>query len=174
MGTRGGGTGRVVFRDVEVPKENLIGGLHGGARVFHTMMVPERLCSAAPITGGMKGCLDVAMKYASRRKAFGRPIRGFQVIRHKLADMATQLAAARALTGELAIHHILWQGVATVLFVAAGATAVGMATAALADPRLPGRLGRQLRARQGGHGQVEGPVGRALPRREKGDDHGPE
>jgi len=61
MGTRGGGTGRVTFRDVKVPKENLIGPLHSGALVFNIMMIPERLCSAAPSPGGMKACLDVAM-----------------------------------------------------------------------------------------------------------------
>jgi alkylation response protein AidB-like acyl-CoA dehydrogenase len=97
MGTRGGGTGRVVFRDVEVPKSNLVGELHGGAQVFHTMMVPERLCSAAPITGQMKGCLDVAMKYASRRKAFGRPIRKFQAVSFMVAEAQTLLDTSRAM-----------------------------------------------------------------------------
>jgi acyl-CoA dehydrogenase len=52
MGCRGGGTGRLVFRDVKVPKENLVGELHGGALCFHQMMIPERLTSAA-------GCLGV-------------------------------------------------------------------------------------------------------------------
>lgn len=102
MGTRGGGTGRVVFRDVEVPKSNLIGGLHGGAEVFNTMMVPERLCSAAPITGGMKACLDVAMKYASRRKAFGRPIRKFQAVSFMVADAQTRLDVSRAMVHQAA------------------------------------------------------------------------
>ena len=97
MGTRGGGTGRVVFRDVEVPRENLVGPLHGGAEVFHTMMVPERLCSAGPITGGMKACLDVAMHYADRRKAFGRPIRKFQGVSFMVAEAQTQLDCARAM-----------------------------------------------------------------------------
>ncbi len=102
MGTRGGGTGRVVFRDVEVPKSNLVGALHGGAEVFDTMMVPERLCSAAPITGGMKACLDVAMKYASRRKAFGRPIRKFQAVSFMVADAQTRLDASRAMVYQAA------------------------------------------------------------------------
>jgi len=53
MGTRGGGTGRLVFRDVPVPKENLVGSLHGGGRIFYRMMIPERLTSAAPCTGMM-------------------------------------------------------------------------------------------------------------------------
>ena len=53
MGTRGGGTGRLTFRNVEVPKENLVGPLNGGGLVFSRMMVPERLCSAAPSVGAM-------------------------------------------------------------------------------------------------------------------------
>ncbi len=97
MGTRGGGTGRVVFRDVEVPKSNLIGPLHGGALVFNTMMVPERLCSAAPCSGGMKAVIDVAMNYADRRKAFGRPIRKFQAVSFMIAEAQTKLDLSRAM-----------------------------------------------------------------------------
>jgi len=97
MGTRGGGTGRVVFRDVVVPKGNLIGPLHGGALVFNTMMIPERLCSAAPCTGGMKATLDVAMNYADRRKAFGRPIRKFQAVSFMIAQAQTLLDTSRGM-----------------------------------------------------------------------------
>ena len=97
MGARGGGTGRVVFRDVQVPKANLIGPLHGGALVFNVMMIPERLCSAAPCTGGMRACLDVAMNYADRRKAFGRPIRKFQAVSFMIAKAQTLLDASRAM-----------------------------------------------------------------------------
>jgi alkylation response protein AidB-like acyl-CoA dehydrogenase len=102
LGTRGGGTGRVVFRDVEVPKENLIGPLHGGALVFNTMMIPERLCSAAPAPGGMKACLDVAMNYADRRKAFGRPIRKFQGVSFMVAEAQTLLDVSRAMIHQAA------------------------------------------------------------------------
>ncbi|MFQ5478203.1 MAG: acyl-CoA dehydrogenase family protein [Candidatus Binatia bacterium] len=97
MGARGGGTGRVVFRDVEVPKSNLIGSLHGGAFVFNTMMVPERLCSAAPCTGAMRACLEVAMNYANKRKAFGRPIRKFQAVSFMIAEAQTLIDASRAM-----------------------------------------------------------------------------
>lgn len=97
MGARGGGTGRVVFRDVKVPKANLIGPLHGGALVFDTMMVPERLCSAGPCTGMMKASLDVAMHYADRRKQFGRPIRKFQGVSFMIAQAQTLLDASRAM-----------------------------------------------------------------------------
>jgi hypothetical protein len=102
MGTRGGGTGRVVFRDVKVPKANLIGPLHGGALVFNTMMIPERLCSAAPCPGGMQACLDVAMNYADRRKAFGRPIRKFQAVSFMIAKAQTLLDASRAMVYQAA------------------------------------------------------------------------
>jgi alkylation response protein AidB-like acyl-CoA dehydrogenase len=102
MGARGGGTGRVVFRDVEVPKENLVGPLHGGALVFNSMMVPERLCSAAPCPGAMKAALDVAMGYADRRKAFGRPIRKFQAVSFMIARAQTLLDASRAMVHQAA------------------------------------------------------------------------
>jgi acyl-CoA dehydrogenase len=102
MGTRGGGTGRVVFRDVKVPKSNLIGPLHGGALVFNTMMVPERLCSAAPCPGGMRASLDVAMNYADRRKAFGRPIRKFQAVSFMIARAQTLIDASRAMVYQAA------------------------------------------------------------------------
>ncbi|RMD81543.1 MAG: acyl-CoA dehydrogenase [Candidatus Dadabacteria bacterium] len=102
MGTRGGGTGRVVFRDVKVPKENLVGPLHGGALVFNRMMIPERLCSAAPCIGAMKACLDVAMNYADRRKAFGRPIRRFQAVSFMIAKAQTLIDASRAMVYQAA------------------------------------------------------------------------
>jgi len=102
MGTRGGGTGRVVFRDVKVPKTNLIGPLHGGAVVFNTMMVPERLCSAAPCSGGMRASLEVAMNYADRRKAFGRPIRKFQAVSFMIAQAQTLIDASRAMVYQAA------------------------------------------------------------------------
>jgi alkylation response protein AidB-like acyl-CoA dehydrogenase len=96
MGTRGGGTGRLVFRDVKVPKENLIGELHGGALVFHQMMIPERLTSAAAALGVRAG-LEVAVKYSEKRHAFGQAIRRFQAVQFMVADAITQLDAARAL-----------------------------------------------------------------------------
>lgn len=97
MGTRGGGTGRLVFRDVRVAKENLIGGLHGGAMVFNQMMIPERMTSAAASIGGARAALEIAVRYSHRRHAFGQPIRRFQAVSFKVADAITQLDAARGL-----------------------------------------------------------------------------
>jgi len=96
LGTRGGGTGRLVFRDVKVPQENLIGQLHGGALVFHQMMIPERLTSAAASLG-VRAALDVAVRYSNKRQAFGRAIRKFQAVQFMVADAVTKLDAARAL-----------------------------------------------------------------------------
>jgi acyl-CoA dehydrogenase len=98
LGTRGGGTGRLVFRDVKVPENNLIGGLNEGASIFNTMMVPERLTSAGASLGMGRAALEVAVRYSDRRKAFGQKIRSFQGVSFKVADAITQLDAARALT----------------------------------------------------------------------------
>jgi acyl-CoA dehydrogenase len=96
LGTRGGGTGRLVFRNVKVPQENLIGQLHGGALVFQQMMIPERLTSAAASLG-VRAALEVAVRYSNKRQAFGRAIRKFQAVQFMVADAVTKLDAARAL-----------------------------------------------------------------------------
>ena len=98
MGTRGGGTGRLVFRDVKVPRSNLIGEMNTGAAIFNTMMVPERLTSAGGSLGMGRAALEVAVRYSERRKAFGQKIRSFEGVSFKVADAVTQLDAARALT----------------------------------------------------------------------------
>ncbi len=98
MGTRGGGTGRLVFKDVKVPATNLIGELNQGAAIFNAMMVPERLTSAGGALGLARAALEVATRYSNRRFAFGKKIREFQAVSFKVADAVTQLDAARALT----------------------------------------------------------------------------
>jgi alkylation response protein AidB-like acyl-CoA dehydrogenase len=97
MGCRGGGAGRIVFRDVAVPKENLLGRLHGGAAVFDTMMIPERLGTAAMTIGAARPALDIATGYTSRRKAFGQIISQFQGVSFLVAEAATLLDASRAM-----------------------------------------------------------------------------
>jgi acyl-CoA dehydrogenase len=96
MGTRGGGTGRIVFRDVEVPRTNLVGELHGGGKVFNQMMIPERLTSAAASLG-VRAALEIAARYSDKRRAFGERIRRFQGVNFMVADAITQLDAARAI-----------------------------------------------------------------------------
>ena len=97
LGTRGGGTGRLVFKDVRVPKENLVGELHNAYHVFNRMMVPERLTSGAGCLGLGRAALEVATRYSTRRKAFGRTIDKFQAINFMVADSVATLDAARAL-----------------------------------------------------------------------------
>lgn len=78
MGCRGGGAARLVFKDVKVPRDNILGGLNRGVEVFKTMMIPERLGTAAMTIGAARPALDVATGYTSRRKAFGRAVAEFQ------------------------------------------------------------------------------------------------
>lgn len=98
LGSRGGGTGRISFPEIEVPADNLVGPLHGGARVFNQMMVPERLTSAAGAIGGGRSALEVAARYSDKRKAFGQKIRRFEAVSFMIADSLSSLDAARALT----------------------------------------------------------------------------
>jgi alkylation response protein AidB-like acyl-CoA dehydrogenase len=97
MGARGGGTGRVMFRDTRVPAENLVGGLNQGGKIFYRMMIPERLTSAAGALGAARAAIEIAMRYTTRRKAFGVPIKNFQAVSFKVSESITQLDAARAL-----------------------------------------------------------------------------
>ncbi len=97
MGTRGGGTGRIYFREARVPAANLIGPENGAAAIFYQMMIPERMTSAAGALGMARAALEVATRYADRRRAFGQKIRNFQAVSFKVADSITQLDAARML-----------------------------------------------------------------------------
>ncbi len=97
LGTRGGGTARIVFKDVKVPEENLLGKENGGYDVFNRMMVPERMTSAAGAIGTAIGALEVAVKYSSLRKAFGRKIKDFQGVSFKVSDSIMKIDAARGL-----------------------------------------------------------------------------
>ncbi|NHJ01137.1 MAG: acyl-CoA dehydrogenase [Candidatus Heimdallarchaeota archaeon] len=104
MGSRGGGTGRLVFENVEVPEQNLIGDINQGGEIFNQMMIPERMTSAAGALGSARAGLEVATKYSTRRKAFGRPIQKFQGVNFKIAEGITQLDAARSLVYTTARH----------------------------------------------------------------------
>jgi hypothetical protein len=102
LGTRGGGTGRLVFREARVPAGNLVGALNGGADVFHRMMIPERMTTAAGALGLARAALEVAVRYSDRRKAFGQKIREFEGVSFKVAEALTRLDAARALVAATA------------------------------------------------------------------------
>jgi alkylation response protein AidB-like acyl-CoA dehydrogenase len=97
MGCRGGGTARLLFKDVKVPRANLVGELHGALPVFTTMMVPERLGTAAMTIGPARTALDVATHYTSKRRAFGQVINRFQGVSFQVAEAAMLLDASRAM-----------------------------------------------------------------------------
>lgn len=97
MGTRGGGTGRLVFKDCRVPVENLLGVENAGSLIFYQMMIPERMTSAAGAVGMGRAAMEVAARYSTRRKAFGQPIREFEAVSFKTAAMVTLLDTARGM-----------------------------------------------------------------------------
>jgi isovaleryl-CoA dehydrogenase len=96
MGMRGSDTAELVFADVHVPEENLMGPLHGGVRVLMSGLDYERAVLAAGPLGLMRACLDVVLPYVRERKQFGRPIGSFQLMQGKVADMYVSLNSARA------------------------------------------------------------------------------
>ena len=97
MGIGGYPTCDVVMEDVRIPKECLVGPLHKGFAFAMKTLDGGRLGMAAQAVGIAQGCLDEAVKYSKERKQFGKPIANFQAISFMLADMATDVAAAREL-----------------------------------------------------------------------------
>lgn len=98
LGMRGSNTGELVFEDVFVPKENILGEVNKGVRVLMEGLDLERLVLSAGPLGIMQACLDVALPYTHQRKQFDTPIAHNQLIQGKLADMYTKLQASRAYT----------------------------------------------------------------------------
>ncbi|MDZ7653564.1 MAG: isovaleryl-CoA dehydrogenase [Burkholderiaceae bacterium] len=96
LGMRGSHTGELVFQDVEVPAENILGELNKGVKVLMSGLDYERAVLAAGPVGIMQACMDVVTPYIHDRKQFGQAIGEFQLIQGKLADMYTTLAACRA------------------------------------------------------------------------------
>jgi isovaleryl-CoA dehydrogenase len=96
LGMRGSNTCELVFRDCEVPAENILGEVGKGVRVLMSGLDYERAVLAAGPIGIMQAALDVAIPYVHERKQFGEPIGTFQLVQGKLADMYTTLNASRA------------------------------------------------------------------------------
>jgi isovaleryl-CoA dehydrogenase len=96
MGMRGSDTAELVFDDCEVPAENVLGPLNGGAGVLMSGLDYERTVLAAGPLGIMQACLDVVLPYVRERKQFGQPIGSFQLMQGKVADMYVALNSARA------------------------------------------------------------------------------
>ncbi len=96
LGMRGSHTGEMVFQDVEVPEQNILGQLNGGARVLMSGLDYERAVLAAGPIGIMQAVMDNVVPYTHDRKQFGQSIGEFQLIQGKVADMYTVLQAGRA------------------------------------------------------------------------------
>jgi isovaleryl-CoA dehydrogenase len=101
LGMRGSHTGELVFQDVEVPLENLLGEEGGGARVLMSGLDFERAVLAGGPLGIMAACMDVVVPYVHDRQQFGQPIGEFQLMQAKLADMYTIMMASRAYVYEV-------------------------------------------------------------------------
>ncbi len=99
-GWRASDTAELAFDDCKVPTENLLGTENTGFIAIMANFMGERIMLAAQCVAIAQLCYDDSVAYAKQRRAFDKSLTGFQVIRHKLADMATRVAAARALTGE--------------------------------------------------------------------------
>lgn len=102
MGMRGSNTVELVFDNVEVPFENVLGEEGKGVRVLMSGLDYERVVLAAIGPGIMAGCLDEVMPYMAQRKQFGEPIGNFQLMQGKMADMYTKMNSSRAYVYEVA------------------------------------------------------------------------
>ncbi|MET0591462.1 MAG: acyl-CoA dehydrogenase family protein [Polyangiaceae bacterium] len=105
-GWRASDTAELAFDGCRVPAANLIGGENEGFLAIMANFMGERIMLAAQSVAIAQLCYDESVKYARERRAFDKSLSGFQVTRHKLADMATRIAAARALTGEAIVRMV--------------------------------------------------------------------
>ncbi|MBS9716717.1 isovaleryl-CoA dehydrogenase [Pseudohalocynthiibacter aestuariivivens] len=102
LGMRGSNTAELVFEDVEVPFENVLGEEGRGVAVLMSGLDYERVVLSGIGTGIMAACLDEVMPYLAERKQFGKPIGSFQLMQGKIADMYTAMNTARAYLYEVA------------------------------------------------------------------------
>jgi len=94
-GMRTSPTGLVTFEDMELPEENLIGGLNKGVAVLTSGLCTERITLSGCTLGSMRSCLELSLKYSQERVQFGKPIASFQSIQEKLANMYCGYKASR-------------------------------------------------------------------------------
>jgi acyl-CoA dehydrogenase len=122
LGWHASDTASVAFDDVFVPVENLLGELHGGFKLVMANFQWERLLMALGAVGAMDVALERTLQYTQERQAFGRPLTGHQVVRHRLAELATTAHVSRCVTydalrrfcaGENAIKEVTMAKLAT-------------------------------------------------------------
>ncbi len=102
LGMRASTTSEVIFTDCRLPKENLLGAEGEGLSNSLAILDGGRISVAALAVGLAQGAFEASVKYAKQRKQFGKPIAEFQAIQWKLADMESEIQAARALTFQAA------------------------------------------------------------------------
>jgi butyryl-CoA dehydrogenase len=98
LGIRGSDTAQLIFEDARVPAANLLGEVSEGYKIALSTLDGGRISIAAQAVGIARACLEDALAYAKQREAFGKKIADFQAIQWMLADMATEIDAARLLT----------------------------------------------------------------------------
>jgi len=98
-------TSEIFFEDVRVPRENLVGELNGGWKMLLSGLELERLYVCSTYIGSSQTLVNLALEHAKQRVQFGRPIGTFQAIGHMLADMQTEVDAARLLVYRAAWMH---------------------------------------------------------------------
>ena len=98
LGLRASDTSELIFEDCFVPAENLLGGEGNGFIDAMRVLDGGRISIAALSLGMAEGAYEAALKYSKERQQFGKPISEFQAIQWKLADMATEIEAAKLLT----------------------------------------------------------------------------
>lgn len=102
LGMRGSPTAELVFEDVRIPEENILGELHKGVYVLMSGLDTERLVLAAGPLGIMQSCMDVVLDYVTTREQFGQKIGEFQLMQGKLADMYIKMQTTRSFVHSLA------------------------------------------------------------------------
>uniref|UniRef100_V5G3M1 Short-chain specific acyl-CoA dehydrogenase, mitochondrial n=2 Tax=Anoplophora glabripennis TaxID=217634 RepID=V5G3M1_ANOGL len=97
MGIRSSSTCNLILEDVRIPKENVLGTIGGGFKMAMEQLDKARVGIASQALGIAQAALEIAVEYASQRKAFGQPINQLQAVKLRIADMAVKLEAARLL-----------------------------------------------------------------------------
>lgn len=96
LGMRGSNTCELIFKDCEVPEENVLGGINKGLKVLMSGLDYERLVLSGGPLGLMQACMDIVVPYVHERSQFGKPIGEFELMQGKLADMYSTMNACKA------------------------------------------------------------------------------
>jgi alkylation response protein AidB-like acyl-CoA dehydrogenase len=152
LGLHASATGELIFERARIPAANLLGTLGQGFRTFLTILDGGRISIAALALGLAQAALDAAIPYAQSREQFGRPIGSFEAIAFKIADMATEIEAARAM-----VYRAAW------LRDQGRDFGLAASQAKLFTSETAGRATNHALLIHGGYGYVEEyPVGRFL------------